>query len=45
MGDDLPAWQVTVTNTLKNADYNDWYSQQTGDEEITLVDKGVAKVG
>ena len=45
VGDDLPAWQVTVTNALKNADYNDWYSQQTGDEEITLVDKGVAKVG
>ena len=45
VGDDLPAWQVTVTNALKNADYNDWYSQQTGDEEITLVDKGVAKIG
>ena len=45
VGDDLPAWQVTVTNALKNADYNDWYSQHTGDEEITLVDKGVAKVG
>ena len=45
VGDDLPAWQVTVTNTLKNADYSDWYSQQTGSEEISLVDKGVAKVG
>ena len=45
VGDDLPVWQVTVTNTLKSADYNAWYSQQTGSEEITLVDKGVSKVG
>ena len=45
VGDDLPVWQVTVTNTLKSADYNTWYSQQTGSEEITLVDKGVSKVG
>ena len=45
VGDDLPAWQVTVTNALKNADYNAWYSEQTGSEEITLVDKGASKVG
>ena len=45
VGDDIPVWEVAVTNALSSADYDAWYAEHTGDEEITLVDKGTAKLG
>lgn len=34
--DDQPYWQTQVTNSLKNADYNEWYSNIMGDAEAEV---------
>jgi len=45
VGEDLPYWQVQVTNTLKSNDYNDWYSGITKDYTATQHSFGLKFVG
>ena len=35
VGQDLPYWQVRVTNTLKTNDFNDWYKGLQQDYTVT----------
>lgn len=45
VGKDLPYWQVEVTNNLKNAAYNTWYTNLTKDYTATQHSFGIRFVG
>lgn len=45
VGTNLPYWKVQVTNSLKSADYSDWYEGLTKDYEAQQSSFGMKYVG
>jgi hypothetical protein len=45
VGTDVPYWKVQVTNTLKNNDFNDWYTEKTADYTAEMQSFGMKFIG